>query len=78
MSKIDLTTTSAVMDALGGNVPVAELTGRTPTAVSNWRRFDAFPANTYVALTQALDAIGRRAPASLWSMAGARRERSAA
>lgn len=84
MSKIELTTTQAVIDALAvvdgfgrpiesGNVAVARLTGRTPTAVSNWRRFETFPSNTYVALTEALAAIGETAPDSLWAMAGAAR-----
>jgi hypothetical protein len=83
MSKAHLTTTNAVIDALAvvdaygktvesGNVAVARITGRTSTAVSNWRRFETFPSNTYVALTNALAEIGEDAPASLWAMAGAR------
>lgn len=65
---IELTTTSEVLDELGGNVPVAELTGSTNKAVSNWRGFDTFPSNTYVAMTEALRARGKTAPASLWGM----------
>lgn len=64
----ELLTTSDVMDALGGNLAVAELTGSKPKAVWNWRGFDTFPSNTYVAMTAALLAKGKTAPASLWGM----------
>ena len=63
-----LETTSDVIEALGGNQPVAELTASKPNAVSNWRTFPTFPSNTYVAMTGALHAIGKTAPPSLWSM----------
>jgi len=63
-----LSTTSEVMDALGGNLAVAELTGSKPKAVWNWRGFETFPSNTYVAMTEALRVIGKTAPASLWGM----------
>lgn len=64
----ELTSTSDVMDALGGNLAVAELTGSKPKAVWNWRGFETFPSNTYVAMTEALLAKGKTAPASLWGM----------
>mgnify|MGYP003439481101 FL=1 len=64
----ELTTTSEVMDALGGNGAVAELTGSSIKAVWNWRGFETFPSNTYVAMTIALRAAGKTAPASLWGM----------
>jgi hypothetical protein len=64
----ELTTTSDVMDALGGNLAVAELTQSTVKAVWNWRGFETFPSNTYVAMTEALLAKGKSAPASLWGM----------
>lgn len=63
-----LKTTSEVMDALGGNIPVAELTGSRPKAVSNWRASGTFPSNTYVAITEALLAKGKTAPVALWGM----------
>jgi hypothetical protein len=63
-----LHTTLYVIVALGGNQPVADLTGSTNKAVSNWRGFETFPSNTYVAMTEALRAIGKSAPASLWGM----------
>jgi hypothetical protein len=63
-----LSTTTEVMDALGGNLAVAELTGSNNKAVWNWRKSNVFPSNTYVALTDALSAKGKAAPASLWGM----------
>lgn len=66
-----LSTTESVMDALGGNQAVAELTGSTPKAVWNWRAGKTFPSNTYIALTTALKAKGKSAPPSLWGMKSA-------
>lgn len=67
----ELSTTAEVMDVLGGNQAVADLTGRKYNAASNWRGFDSFPANTYLVMTVALREKGCTAPASLWSMATA-------
>lgn len=64
----ELRTTMDVIVALGGNQPVADLTDSTNKAVSNWRGFETFPSNTYVAMTKALRSIGKTAPASLWGM----------
>jgi hypothetical protein len=64
----ELKTTSEVVDALGGYLAVAEITGSKPKAASNWPRFETFPSNTYVALTSALLAKGKTAPATLWGM----------
>lgn len=64
----ELSTTSEVIDVLGGYLAVAEITHSKPKAVSNWPRFETFPSNTYVALTAALLAKGKTAPASLWGM----------
>ena len=64
----DLTSTSQVIDALGGNQAVVTLTGYSPQRVSNWRGFQTFPSNTYVILTDALAKVGKSAPASLWGM----------
>lgn len=58
--------TSPVIDALGGTSVVARLTGRGPSAVSNWRLRPRFPPNTYLAMSQALLVQGSFAPAWLW------------
>lgn len=63
-----LSTTREVMDVLGGTTAVAKLTGRTYAAAFNWLDFKTFPSNTYVAMTDALAAKGKTAPASLWGM----------
>lgn len=36
-----------VVDALGGNAAVAELTGVGPSAVSNWKSWDRFPPRVH-------------------------------
>lgn len=66
---VELATASEVMDALGGNVGVAALTGNTPGAVWNWRSFGRFPSKFYLVMTEALAEKGYQAPASLWGMA---------
>jgi len=63
-----LSSTTEVMDALGGTSAVAKLTGRKVSAASNWHSFAAFPANTFLVMQAALGAKGLEAPASLWGM----------
>lgn len=63
-----LETVDAVIDALGGRMAVAELTGRLPQQVTNWRAAGTFAPTTFLVMTTALDAIGRRAAPSLWRM----------
>ena len=63
-----LKTTSAIIDALGGTSQVAHLTGRRLTQVSNWRRMERFPANTFLTMAAALKAAGCAAPPALWGM----------
>lgn len=75
--QFDYHTTSDVIEALGGNMAVARVLNASPQAVSNWRRFDTFPSNTYVALSAALRAIDKSAPPSLWAMKGATAETAA-
>lgn len=62
----ELSTTSEVMEALGGKHAVAELTGYPSKAVWNWSK--RFPAKTYMVLSGALQAKGLAAPPSLWGM----------
>lgn len=64
----DLQSAEAVIEALGGYDAVGRLTNRTYTAVWNWKKANAFPANTYLALNTALVSVGKRAPSSLWKM----------
>jgi hypothetical protein len=73
-----LSTTREVMEALGGTSAVAKLTGRTYPAAFNWLDFKTFPSNTYVAMTTALAAQGKTAPASLWGMVEPASEETAA
>ena len=63
-----LQTADQVLEALGGSQGVAEITGSKLNAVGNWKIIKSFPANTYVVMTAALAARGKRAPASLWRM----------
>ena len=58
---------SEVIDALGGNGPVGELTNAAPKAVSAWRK-NGLPPDTFVVLSAELAKRGLRAPASLWNM----------
>lgn len=64
----ELHTTCEIMDALGGTQAVADLTGRKYSAAFNWRAFGAFPANTYIAITTALEAHDYTASPKLWGM----------
>jgi hypothetical protein len=68
MSEPPLTTTDAVIDALGGTQAAARLTGRRQSAASNWRHAGQFPPNTYLAMMTVLAAKGLFAPAWLWDM----------
>jgi hypothetical protein len=63
-----LETAADVFTALGENPGVADLTGAKPSAISMWRKAESFPPNTYVVMTDALRAIGKIAPDSLWRM----------
>lgn len=63
-----LNTTRDVVTALGGTKAVASLTGRKYSAAANWPLAGKFPANTFVAISSALAAVGKSAPPSLWGM----------
>lgn len=65
---VELSSTAAVMEKLGGPGAVAKLTGRKYNAAQNWKGFDTFPPDTYLVMTEALRASGYTAPASLWRM----------
>lgn len=63
-----LRTTTEVIDALGGNIPVGVLTDARPKTVSMWRTFGKFPWRTQMAISRALNARGLSAPENLWGM----------
>ena len=63
----NISSTSVLIDALGGNAKVAAITGSTTNAVSGWRR-GKFPAATYVVLRKRIKKMGLSAPDTLWSM----------
>lgn len=63
-----LSSTSEVIDALGGIAPVAAITGRKYGAAAQWPHFQSFPSNTYIVMTEALKAKGLQAPPALWGM----------
>lgn len=63
-----LTEVDAVVDALGGTGKVAALVGASVASVSNWRAAGRMPARTFLIMREALAAIGKAAPAALWSI----------
>jgi hypothetical protein len=67
-----LTSAGAVIDALGGTQKLAELIGKSPQTVSNWRT-NGFSAKTADFIRAELQAIGKTAPGSLWGMMEPRR-----
>lgn len=68
MSNRKLQSVPLVVAALGGKHAVADMTGRTWSAVWNWESREAFPPNTYTVLKRALEAKGLTAPDALWGM----------
>jgi hypothetical protein len=65
MSRIS--STSILIDVLGGNQAVATLTGSKANAVSGWRK-TKLPAATYVTMQKKLRKMGLSAPDTLWAM----------
>jgi hypothetical protein len=63
-----LRTTSEVIDALGGNQALSDMTSTSVNGVYNWRAVGQFPADTYLLLKDALDKIDMNAPDHLWPM----------
>src|SRR5215510_13922576 len=72
------TTTSAIIDALGGLHCVAAITGSKVSAVGNWQKFKHFPPRFYTVMLAALHERGLHAPASLWGMATGQEQDEAA
>ena len=65
---VELQTVPDVFEKLGGIDAVAELTGAGYRAAHNWKAAGAFPPKTYIALTNALERVGCKAPPALWNM----------
>lgn len=64
-----LTTVEDVIDALGGNASVMELTkSKSLQTVTNWRYGQRIAAHTYVVMTTALKDKGLEADPSLWGI----------
>ena len=63
-----LNSTTEVIHVLGSDAVVAWMLSTTKSAVSNWRCWNKFPANTYVVLTEELRIRGFLAPVKLWAM----------
>ncbi|MGY2987663.1 hypothetical protein [Bradyrhizobium sp. USDA 4508] len=69
-----LSNVADIVEVLGGPERVAELTEARDPAVWNWLyAFEAFPANTYFVLIEALKKRGYTAPPHLWKMRGTRK-----
>jgi hypothetical protein len=77
---INLNTAEAVVDALGGIMVVAEMTGTKRSGVYNWLATGRFPADTYLLLQAELKSRNLVAPDYLWPMrqvASGKKNRSA-
>jgi hypothetical protein len=61
-----LNTAIKIIAVLGGTAEVARISQRTMAEVSRWKRWNRFPPQTYLCLTQALEAKGHVAPPALW------------
>jgi hypothetical protein len=59
---------SDVIDALGGTKATAKIAHRTPQAVSNWRKENRLPPQTFLVLSKKLHSAGLDAPPSLWGI----------
>jgi hypothetical protein len=68
MESTNLRSVDAVIDVLGGTKKVAQLTGCTAAAVSNWRNAGKFPSNTYLLLKASLGDRSHEPPDTLWTM----------
>lgn len=63
-----LKSVDAVLDALGGNMPVAALVGVGSRAVSNWRARQRISKDSFLVMRDALLERGATAPPSLWGI----------
>jgi hypothetical protein len=63
-----LQTVDQVIDACGGTFKCAELTGRTPAAVSNWRAEKEMAPKTILIIRKHLAEQQLAAPSKLWGI----------
>lgn len=63
---VTLTTMDQVIARLGGPAAVGRLTGRSRSAVANWRGTGRFPARLYLMMTRELQTLGAVALPALW------------
>ena len=63
----------AIIAALGGVIPVVEITEASVDSVIGWRRKKTLPANTYLEMIEALRAKHQTAPPSIWNQRHYRR-----
>ena len=68
MTGRNLKSADEVIDALGGTVATADLTGRKAQHVSNWRASGRLPANTFLVISKELSERGKNAPPSIWGI----------
>lgn len=68
----ELPNASAVIDALGGTVAVADLTGRLKQQVSAWRKSNIFPSKLYPLMREELASRQLTAPRQLWGIVSAK------
>lgn len=67
---VELTTASAVIDAVGGTGAAQKLARKkTPQVVVNWRASGRLPADTFLIFQTELKARGYTAPSMLWGIA---------
>ncbi len=59
-------TVAQLINALGGDTVVAQLTGVRNSAVRNWRMYGAFPPRLAIRLKRAAEARGLEAPDELF------------
>ncbi len=54
----DIDTVGTLIDKLGGTGRTAEIFGVLPSAVSNWRRLNRFPARLHYRIAKAAEELG--------------------
>lgn len=65
---LELLTVDQVVDALGGTVAVADLTGKKPQQISLARKSGRLPTDTFLIMGEQLRQSGFQAPPRLWGM----------